>query len=288
MAAMQLDGWVRYNPTLFALSIGVAIVLSYFALRATERAKAGKKRAFWAALMLGGAVSGTHYSAMAAAYFVTGDASALAPSFFTSNSLALMVSLATLLLALAALGFTELSRAISTTEKLRLSEAKLRTIIQAEPECIKIVDAQGRLLQMNPAGLAMIEADSLEQVAGQPIVNLIAPEYRAAFNQMHQRVLAGETGELVFEALGLNGGRCWLETHAVPMQDQGQTVQLAITRDITARKQAQDSLDESREKYRALSEAAFEAVFISEKGDMCGTKHTRPGDVWLYPEGGSR
>jgi len=51
-------------------------------------------------------------------------------------------------------------------ESLIESEARLRTIIQNEPECIKIVDSQGRLTQMNPAGLAMIEAESLEQVAG--------------------------------------------------------------------------------------------------------------------------
>ena len=90
---------------------------------------------------------------------------------------------------------------------LKSSELHLRSIIAAEPECIKIVDAQGRLLEMNPAGLAIIEADSLEQVAGQPVLNLIAPEYQDAFNRMHQRVLAGETVELAFEVQGLKGGR---------------------------------------------------------------------------------
>ena len=235
MAAMQLDGLVRYNPTIFALSIGVAVVLSYFALRVKERAKAGKKRAVRVALILGSAISATHYTAMAGAYFVTGDATALAPSFFTPNGLAFMVSLTTAFLALATLGFAALSRANAATEKHRLSEAKLSAIIEAEPECIKIVDAQGRLLEMNRAGLAMIEADSLDQVARQPVIDLIAPEHRAAFNQLHQRVLAGETVELTFELLGLKGGRRWLETHAVPLQHQGQTVHLAVTRDVTER-----------------------------------------------------
>jgi diguanylate cyclase (GGDEF)-like protein/PAS domain S-box-containing protein len=242
MAAMQLDGLVRYNPALFALSLAVAVVLSWFALRAKGVAKAGNKHSFRVALILGTAVSGMHYTAMAAAYFVSGDASDLEPSFLTPNSLAFLVSLTTAILALAALGFAALSRANAATHQLALSEAKLKAIIEAEPECIKIVDAQGRLLQMNPAGLAMIEADSLAQVAGLPVIDLIAPEYRATFNQLHQRVLAGETTELAFEVLGLKGGRRWLETHAVPMQDQGQTVQLAITRDISGRKHAEDEL----------------------------------------------
>ena len=46
------------------------------------------------------------------------------------------------------------------------SENRMRTIINSEPQCIKLLDKNGLLLEMNPAGLAMIEADSLEQVKG--------------------------------------------------------------------------------------------------------------------------
>lgn len=54
---------------------------------------------------------------------------------------------------------------------------------------------------------------------------------------MHQRVIAGEHMQIEFEVIGLKGARRWLETHAVPMQDHGQAVHLAVTRDITQRKQ---------------------------------------------------
>ena len=121
-------------------------------------------------------------------------------------------------------------------------ELRLRTIIEAEPECVKIVDAQGRLLEMNAAGLAMIEADSLEEVAGKSVLSLLAPKYRDAFQRMHQRVLDGETLTLTFEIQGLKGGRRWMETHAVPLRHLGEAVQLAVTRDITARKQSEEAL----------------------------------------------
>ncbi len=120
------------------------------------------------------------------------------------------------------------------------SEAHQQAIVDNEPECIKIMDAQGLLVQMNPAGLAMIEADSLAQVKGTPILPIIAPEYREAFMAMHQRVIAGEPGKMEFEVLGLKGGRRMLETHAVPMKIRGETVQLAITRDVTERKQMEE------------------------------------------------
>ncbi|MBU4080157.1 diguanylate cyclase [Rhodoferax sp.] len=133
-------------------------------------------------------------------------------------------------------------RVAERTANLAESELHLHTIIENEPECIKIVDAQGRLQQMNPAGLLMVEADSLAQVAGRSVLELVAPEYHTAFADMHQRVLAGETMQMQFEVIGLKGGRRWLESHAVPMLDHGQTVQLAVTHDITQRKQMEDQI----------------------------------------------
>lgn len=126
--------------------------------------------------------------------------------------------------------------------RLTESELHLQTIIKNEPECIKIMDAQGHLLQMNPAGLAMVEAESPDQVLGRPVLELIAPEFRPAFADLHQRVMAGETVQMEFEVIGLKGGRRWLETHAVPMLEQGATVHLAVTRDITGRKQIEDQV----------------------------------------------
>jgi diguanylate cyclase (GGDEF)-like protein/PAS domain S-box-containing protein len=140
-------------------------------------------------------------------------------------------------------GFNRLLNILAQREEaLKESEFHLRTVIENEPECIKIIDAQGRLIQMNPAGLAMIEADSLEQVAGHPILDVIAPEYRAAYANLHKRVLAGESMQMKYEVLGLKGGRRWLETHAVPMQDHGKVVHLAVTHDITERMLAEEKL----------------------------------------------
>jgi diguanylate cyclase (GGDEF)-like protein/PAS domain S-box-containing protein len=137
-------------------------------------------------------------------------------------------------------------RVVERTAELAESESHLRTIIATEPECIKIIDAEGRLIQMNPAGLEMIEADALAQVVGHPVLEVIAPEYRVGYARLHQRVLAGETMHMQYEVLGLKGGRRWLETHAVPMQSHGQVVHLAVTRDIAERKRNEAELEQSR------------------------------------------
>lgn len=130
----------------------------------------------------------------------------------------------------------------STEMSLRESEYHLETIIKNEPECINIVDAQGLLIQMNPAGLAMIEADSLEQVTGKPYLDFVATEYRSAYIHLHQQVLAGESVQMRYEVVGLKGRRRWMETHAVPMQAHGQLALLAVTRDISERKLAEEKI----------------------------------------------
>lgn len=129
---------------------------------------------------------------------------------------------------------------VRSNQSLAAAQARLSLIINTEPECVKIVSPAGCLLEMNAAGLAMIEADSLAQVRDQPLSQLIAPAHREAFRDLHARVLAGGTGSLAFEAVGLRGARRWLETHAVPLREGGRvTALLGITRDITERKQAE-------------------------------------------------
>jgi hypothetical protein len=81
---------------------------------------------------------------------------------------------------------------------LKISEEKLQLILDTEPECVKVVDADGYLLQMNQTGLSMIEADEIDQVRGQKIENLVVDEYKEAFKQMSAQVLAGKSCKLEF------------------------------------------------------------------------------------------
>jgi hypothetical protein len=132
------------------------------------------------------------------------------------------------------------------------SQSRLNTIIETEPECIKIIDAEGRLTFMNPAGLKMLEADDLSQVRGHPVLEVIAPEFREEYADLHQRVIKGESAQMQYQVIGLQGGRRWLETHAVPMQSQGEVLHLAVTRDIHEKKLYEAELEQHQHHLEAL------------------------------------
>jgi PAS domain S-box-containing protein len=115
--------------------------------------------------------------------------------------------------------FADVTERRRAEDAVRRSERFLRTIIETEPECVKIVDTKGHLIDMNAAGLAMLEASSPQEVAEHGLGKFILPEHRAGFAALHQKVMGGGTGLMEFEIEGLRGTRRWLETHAAPLRD---------------------------------------------------------------------
>ncbi|MGA7595440.1 MAG: bacteriohemerythrin [Gallionella sp.] len=149
----------------------------------------------------------------------------------------------------------DITKLKDASRELELTAQHLRTIIETEPECIKIVDSRGNLLEMNAAGLAMIEADSLMDAQQRSLISYIDREYQAAFMALHRRVMNGESGILEFKIKGLKGTTRWLETHATPMRGTDGTITslLGITRDITERKRAEQTEKNLTRAYRLLS-----------------------------------
>ena len=148
----------------------------------------------------------------------------------------------------------------------KLTEERLRAVIDATPECVKVVARDGSLVQMNPAGLSMIEAPDEASVCGASVFDLVAAEHRREWEALHARVCAGERLSWRFEVVGLRGTRRWMETHAVPMQlAGGEWAQLAVTRDVTTHKQYEHERETLLEAERAARTEAERASRLKDE-----------------------
>ncbi len=176
------------------------------------------------------------------------------PMYFDDDEVALLASLA-----------ENFSFAMASREKdaqrqrvenaLRASEARLRAVFDNEPECVKLVAPDGSLLDINQAGLDMIEASSVGAVSGRMVSTFIHPEDRPAWLELHRSVAAGRTGRLQMRSIGLQGKRLWMDTHAAPLRAPDGSVEsvLYVTRDVTLQRA---SLEQLQHKQALLSMAS--------------------------------
>lgn len=127
-------------------------------------------------------------------------------------------------------------------DRLHKNEYRLRAIIESEPECVKLQSEDGTILEMNPAGLRLVDADQPEDVIGKQIDCFLAPEYIDFYRENMRRVFSGESVVCEFKLITLKGRIAWMETHGVPLRDARGTIYalLGITRDITELKQAEE------------------------------------------------
>lgn len=150
----------------------------------------------------------------------------------------------------------------TTDAKLLESEQRFRAIFDSEPECVKLINEHGELLDMNAAGLSLIEADSIEEVHGKSIYPLIAPEYLSSFQEANRAAFDGESGVQQFEIVGLRGTRRWMESHSVPLRNAcGEaTAVLSVTHDITKRKKNELELQQRRAEAVDSKKQLIEAI----------------------------
>jgi len=157
-----------------------------------------------------------------------------------------------------------------TVRSLRRSQARLRAIVDAEPECVKLLDRSGALLEMNPAGLRMIEAESLDQVRGHCVYPLVVPEQREAYRALVEQVAGGMEGSMEFEIVGLKGGRRSLHNHLVPLRDEasGEGLVLGITRDVTAQRSAERAHKLTEERFRLALDTSADMILLLDRATM--------------------
>lgn len=158
MAAMELTATLRYDAALFVMSLGVSICLGVIAVYSLRHGTRRDKRSIVdiryvvVALIMAVAISGMHYTAMAAVYFVPSSAAAVGNGGSGHGWLAYAAGGGGAFVALMALAVAFVDRRLEASAALvRTSRERLLGAISAMRDGFILMDARGRILMVNPA-----------------------------------------------------------------------------------------------------------------------------------------
>lgn len=146
--------------------------------------------------------------------------------------------------------------------KLLESEEKYRNVVERSKDGIGIIQ-DGRVKFANKP-LAGMAGYTVEEITGTPFADYIHPDELPKVADRYRRRMAGENMPTIYETKGLHkdGREVPMELNVGIIPFHNKPAELVIVRDTTDRKQAEEALRESEDRYRALFNHASDYIFI--------------------------
>src|SRR5215470_17929468 len=254
MAAMRMPADIRYDRVLVTLSVLIAICASIAALWLAFTTTVSWQRLL-AAVVMGFAISGMHYTGMAAATFIAvpgmGEAGGI-PSL-APTGLALSIATITfviLLLALVASTFDRKLARLAEREAaiLRESEEQLRKLYRETPLPLHAVGVDGRIEQVSDAWLKLLGYPR-EDATGRELTDFMTEDSKRRYDKTvwPGLQLGGDIREVECRFVRKSGEVLDVLLNAHEERADGKPMRmLGGIVDITARKRVEEALRRSQ------------------------------------------
>jgi len=154
--------------------------------------------------------------------------------------------------------FRDISDRKLTEKALRESEERYQTIFESAPDAMYISDFKGKILDGNKMAEKMVGYQK-EELIGKNFLKagLIPKSQIPKAAKLLTRIAWGkQTGPDEFTLIRKDGTESQIEIATFPAKLLDKHVILGIARDITARRQAEQALKESEEKFRNIVESS--------------------------------
>jgi len=157
----------------------------------------------------------------------------------------------------------DITRRKEMEARLLESEERYRTAVEFSNDGVALIK-DGLHIYVNQKFVEMFGYDSREEVIGKPSTIIIHPEYLAEALSYREKRMKGEPAPDRFEFRGIrrDGTDIMVEISIASTIFHGETVFLAFLRDITQRKQYEEALRASEEKYRNVVENSLSGFYI--------------------------
>jgi len=190
--------------------------------------------------------------------------------------------------------FDDITERKQAEEALRESESRFSGIAENALEWIWEVDINGEYTYASPV-CEKILGYKPEELLGKHFYDLFLPEEREQLKKAALNTFAKKKPfrEFINQNMHKNGEIVWLSTSGVPILDERGNLlgYRGADTDITERKQAEEALKESEERYRALVNLGGkvgEAIVMLQDTEQGHAIHTFVSNEWPHITGYSR
>ncbi|GAC1485757.1 MAG: hypothetical protein NVS1B5_07670 [Gemmatimonadaceae bacterium] len=263
MAGMRMSSHVIYDPLIVAASVAIAITVSFAALALIRNLiQAGSEsglrlRKAGASLLFGFAVSGMHYTGMAAASFTVGFPRWRPTGYLVlgTRELGLVVAIASVALLVSAFAATRFVRWTIATK------SRFENLLELSPQVVWFGQPDGQITYCNPYWYEYTGL-SERKTLGFGWTSAIHPEDRdRVVGTLRRAVQDGTDYEIELRLRRKDGNYCWFLEKGRPARDPSGKVDawLGIAVDIEERKRAeQEAWAASQAKSEFLASMSHE------------------------------
>ncbi|MDQ8184773.1 PAS domain S-box protein [Pelagicoccus sp. SDUM812002] len=130
--------------------------------------------------------------------------------------------------------------------RLQASERFTRTILENTPDCIKVMDPQGRLQMMNKHGLLLMGIEDFSKVRGMEWWSLWPEEGRERLREAVQLARTGATDRFQAACPSPAGDPRWWDVVVAPVVSESGKISrlIAVRRDVSLQKATEEQLRE--------------------------------------------